>query len=98
MNCAQIKEKELYAWVLESNQADVFLAHCTNAVLARKEVQDLQIVPIPEALSVGADFGLNVLEGAPPEAWRLAMHILSPAGQAVLADYGLDDATPPKGD
>ena len=90
--------RNAYAWVLDSDQADVFLTYCTNAVLARKEVQDLQIVQIPEALSVGADYGLIVLEGAPPEAWRLAMHILSPAGQSVLTDFGFDAAALPKGD
>lgn len=90
--------RNTYAWLLESDQADVFLTYCTNAVLARKEVPDLQIVQIPEALSVGADYGLIVLEGAPPEAWRLAMHIFSPAGQAVLAGYGFDAAALPKGD
>ncbi|PVA08549.1 molybdate ABC transporter substrate-binding protein [Pelagivirga sediminicola] len=90
--------RNAYAWVLDSDQADVFLTYCTNAVMAQKEVQDLQIVQIPEALSVGADYGLIVLEGAPSEAWRLAMHILSPAGQSVLAAYGFDVAALPKGD
>lgn len=90
--------RNAYAWVLDSDQADVFLTYCTNAVLARKEVQDLQIVQIPEALSVGADYGLIVLEGAPVEAWRLALHILSPAGQSVLAAYGFDAEALPKGD
>lgn len=90
--------RNAYAWVLDSDQADVFLTYCTNAVMAQKEVQDLQIVQIPEALSVGADYGLIVLEGAPSEAWRLAMHILSPAGQSVLAAYGFDAAALPKGD
>ncbi|MEP3688435.1 MAG: molybdate ABC transporter substrate-binding protein [Sulfitobacter dubius] len=90
--------RNAYAWVLHSDQADVFLTYCTNAVMAQKEVQDLQIVQIPEALSVGADYGLIVLEGAPSEAWRLAMHILSPAGQSVLAAYGFDVAALPKGD
>ena len=46
---------------------------------------DLQIVQIPEALSVGADYGLIVLEGAPEGAQALADYILSPDGQAVLA-------------
>lgn len=87
-----------YAWVLDSDQADLFLTYCTNAVLARKEVPDLQIVQIPEPLSVGADYGLIVLDGAPPEAWKLALHILSPAGQAVLAEYGFDAAAVPKGE
>ncbi|TDN97846.1 MULTISPECIES: molybdate ABC transporter substrate-binding protein [Halomonas] len=88
--------RNTYAWVLDSDQADLFLTYCTNAVLAKKEVPGLQIVQIPEALSVGADYGLIVLDGAPPEAWRLVLHILSPDGQSVLADYGFDAATLPK--
>ncbi len=88
--------RNAYAWVLDSAQADVFLTYCTNAVLARKEVPELQIVQIPEALSVGADYGLIVLDSAPPEAWKLALHILSPAGQSVLAEYGFDAAAVPK--
>ncbi|GAA4216106.1 molybdenum ABC transporter molybdate-binding protein [Sagittula marina] len=79
-----------YAWVMDSDQADVFLTYCTNAVLAQKEVPDLQIVPVPEALSVGADYGLIVLNDAQEGAQALADYILSPAGQAVLGDYGFD--------
>lgn len=90
--------RNAYAWVLDSDQADLFLTYCTNAVLALKEVPELQIVQVPEPLSVGADYGLIVLDGAPTEAWKLALHILSPAGQSVLADYGFDAAAVPKGD
>jgi molybdenum ABC transporter molybdate-binding protein len=90
--------RNTYAWVLDSDQADVFLTYCTNAVLAQKEVPGLQIIQVPEALSVGADYGLIVLDGAPEDAWKLAMHILSPAGQSVLASYGFDAAALPKED
>lgn len=90
--------RNTYAWVLDSYQADVFLTYCTNAVLAQKEVPALQIVQVPEALSVGADYGLIVLDGAPLDAWKLALHILSPAGQSVLAAYGFDAAALPKED
>ncbi|SEL59584.1 molybdenum ABC transporter, molybdate-binding protein [Roseivivax marinus] len=82
--------RNTYAWVMENDRADLFLTYCTNAVLAQREVPDLQIAQVPEALSVGADYGLMVLNDAPDAAWRLAFHILSPAGQAVLADYGFD--------
>lgn len=82
--------RNTYAWVMDSDQADLFLTYCTNAVLAQREVPDLRIVPVPEAIAVGADYGLIVLEDAPDAAWRLAFHILSPEGQAVLADYGFD--------
>jgi molybdenum ABC transporter molybdate-binding protein len=88
--------RNTYAWVLDSDHADVFLTYCTNAVLAQKEMPELQIVQVPKALSVGADYGLIVLEGAPADAWKLAMHILSPSGQSILADYGFDAAALPK--
>lgn len=88
--------RNAYAWVLDSDQADVFLTYCTNAVLARKEVPKLQIVQVPEAVSVGADYGLIVLDGASSDAWRFAMHILSPAGQSILSEYGFDAPALPK--
>lgn len=50
----------------------------------------MQIVQIPEVLSVGADYGLIVLNDAPDGATALADYILSPEGQAVLAGYGFE--------
>jgi molybdate transport system substrate-binding protein len=77
-----------YAWVMDENKADIFLTYCTNAVLAKKELPKLQIIQIVPELSVGADYGLIVLDDASKEAWRLAMFILGPEGQKILADYG----------
>jgi molybdate transport system substrate-binding protein len=77
-----------YGWVMEENKADIFLTYCTNAVLAQKEVPKLQIVQIASELAVGADYGLIVLDGAPVEAWHLAMFILGVEGQKILASYG----------
>lgn len=82
--------RNTYGWVMETGQADIFLTYCTNAVLAKKEVPGLEIVAIPEALSVGADYGLIVLDGAPPATAGLADFILGEAGQAVLRSYGFD--------
>jgi molybdate transport system substrate-binding protein len=79
-----------YGWLMSEKKADVFLTYCTNAVLAQKEVQSLKVVRIPEDLSVGADYGLLVRNGAPNEAWRLAMYILSPDGQKILRQYGFE--------
>jgi len=87
--------RNTYGWVMESGQADLFLTYCTNGVLAQKEVPDLKIVAVPAGLAVGADYGLLVLDGAPAEAWRLALYILSPVGQAVLADYGFESGAVP---
>jgi ABC-type molybdate transport system substrate-binding protein len=85
-----------YGWVMGEKKADVFLTYCTNAVLARQEVQSLKIIRIPEELAVGADYGLLVRNGASNEAWRLAMYILSPESQKKLKEYGFEATTIPK--
>jgi len=86
-----------YGWVMSEKKADVFLTYCTNAVLAQKEVPALKIVTVPENLSVGADYGLLVRDGASNEAWRLAMYILSPEGQQILSTYGFEATAIPEG-
>jgi ABC-type molybdate transport system substrate-binding protein len=90
--------RNTYGWVMEEEQADVFLTYCTNAVLARQEVPALQIVSLPDELAVGADYGLIVRKDAPPEAWRLALFILAPEGQSILADYGFASGALPQKD
>jgi molybdenum ABC transporter molybdate-binding protein len=77
-----------YAYLIDTGKADLFLGYCTNAMLVRKEIPTAQIIDLPDALTVGADYGLTILNGARPEATRLAMYILSPAGQAILARHG----------
>ncbi|MEZ5653158.1 MAG: molybdate ABC transporter substrate-binding protein [Burkholderiaceae bacterium] len=84
------KGRNPYGWVMSEKRADVFLTYCTNAVLAERDTTGLKIVPLPASLSVGADYGLTVMNDAPSGAWKLAMFILSPAGQKVLASYGFD--------
>lgn len=80
----------LYAWVVDSGQADVFLTYCTNAVLAQRENSKLSIVTIQSELAVGADYGLTVLTGAGAGGNKLADFILGPKGQEILAGYGFE--------
>ena len=80
--------RNTYGWVMENNRADIFLTYCTNAVLAQKEVPNLKVVQLPDELAVGANYGLVVLKAAKPDAWKLAMFVLSEKGQSILADYG----------
>jgi len=84
------KGRNQYGWIMEGRKADLFLTYCTNAALAKKEVPDLKIVAVPEALSVGAKYGITLLKGAPMAAEKLKIHILSANGQRVLARYGFD--------
>ena len=80
--------RNTYAWVMEQNRADVFLTYCTNAVAARAEVPSLQVVAVPEALQVGAAYGLTVRAGAPAQAQAFAQTVLQPPAQAVFRRLG----------
>lgn len=92
------EDRNAYGWLMAKKQADVFLTYCTNAVLAQKDLPALQIIRLPDNLSVGADYGLIVRNRAAEEAWRLAMFILSPEGQEILQEYGFEAAAIPQGD
>ncbi|HYI82264.1 MAG TPA: substrate-binding domain-containing protein, partial [Acetobacteraceae bacterium] len=86
--------RDPYAWQFECGAADLFLAYCTNAALARAADPSLREVPLPEALAVAADYGLVVLSDR-PEAARFALFVLSPDGQAILARHGFGAPTLP---
>jgi molybdate transport system substrate-binding protein len=79
--------RNLYAWVMQEDRADLFLTYCTNAVLAVAEAPELRIVQIPVELNVGAEYGLIVLSDT-EGAQRFAAFILSAEGQAILARFG----------
>lgn len=77
-----------YGWVMSTKQADIFLTYCTNAVLAKKDTADLQIVQVPAELSVGAKYGMVVMKDASAGAKALADFITAPDGQKILSSYG----------
>ena len=52
--------RSAYGAFTAQGAADIFLTYCTNA-LSAKENAGLQIVSLPDALAVGADYGLTVM-------------------------------------
>ena len=78
----------VYGWHVAEGRADIFLTYCTNALEARKQYPAQQIVELPDALSVGANYGLTVIDGAPVAAQEFAEFILSPEGQKILVSHG----------
>ncbi|WP_255448357.1 molybdate ABC transporter substrate-binding protein [Telmatospirillum sp. J64-1] len=81
--------RNVYGWHMDQDRADIFLTYCTNARLAAQEVEGLQIVAVPEDLSVGAVYGLTVMNsGDRAQGEALAQYILSPDGQSVLERFG----------
>lgn len=77
-----------YGWHVAEGRADIFLTYCTNALAARKQYPEQQIIELPEALSVSADYGLTVVNGAPAAAQNFAEFMLSADGQRILTSYG----------
>jgi ABC-type molybdate transport system substrate-binding protein len=82
------KDRSQYGVIVAEGKADLFLTYCTNALQARRENPAQRIVQVPEALAVGADYGLTVMKEAGPQAERFAAFILGPQGQAILSKHG----------
>src|SRR5262245_34043726 len=82
------KDRSVYTMLMAEDRADIFLTYCTNAILAQRESPGLKVVQLPEALAVGADYGLTVMNGASPAAERYAKFILSGPAQKILASHG----------
>ena len=87
--------RNVYAVLVESGEADLFLTYCTNAALARKENPALRRIDLPDALAVGADYGITVMNGAAASADAFVRFVLSPDGQRILASHGFDSSTRP---
>ena len=54
------KDRNIYGALLTGGEADVFITYCTNAEIARRE-QPLQVLTLPDDLSVSATYGLSLL-------------------------------------
>ena len=75
---------------LRDGVVDVHLGYCTSARLRMSQLPELQLVDIPETLSVGPEYGLALLKGAQPAATDLMLYILSLDGQATLKRFGFN--------
>ena len=73
---------------LTDGRADLAIVYCSSRGRYATLAPDATLVPFPEALRVGPQNGLAVLKGAKPEALLLALRILSPQGQRILAKHG----------
>ena len=88
--------RSAYGALVAEGAADLFLLYCTAAKVAQRENPGQRIIELPPALAVGADYGLTVLNRAPPDAYRLAMFIVSAESQGILAKAGFEAPTLPR--
>jgi len=80
--------RAVYGWHIAEGHIDVALAYCTAAEEAKKQYPDQQIIQLPHALAVGADYGLTIVNGAPSAATQFARFVLSADGQKILTSFG----------
>jgi molybdate transport system substrate-binding protein len=81
-------DRSIYATLIAQNKADIFITYCTNAVQAAHEVSGAHLVAIPDALAVGASYGMTVLNDARPAAQKFALFVLSIPAQETFARHG----------
>jgi molybdate transport system substrate-binding protein len=86
------KDRSIYAALVSGGEADIFLTYCTNALQAQKEIPNLRMVQVPEALAVRAQYGLTVMKTARLDAARFAEFVLSRQGQEIIARHGFTPA------
>jgi ABC-type molybdate transport system substrate-binding protein len=82
------RDRSVYGALVADGSADIFLTYCTNVMLAVKEQPQLRAVALPPALSVAAEYGVAVINGAPARASEFVDFLRGPEGQSVLRGFG----------
>ena len=80
--------RSTYAALVKNGHADLFLVYCTVARIATVDEPSLEAVPLPDELSVGADYGLVTLRDASPAGRAFADFLLSPEGWRIFESHG----------
>jgi len=74
---------------------DAAIVYCSGRARYAKLLPDATLLQFPSELRVGPEYGLAVLKNAHPAAALLALTILSPEGQKVMAEKGFVPVTLP---
>lgn len=85
-------DRSVYTMLIAAGKADLFLTYCTNAIVVARELPGATRIDLPESLTVGASYGLTVLNNAGTQAGRFALFVLSEQGQQILARHGFTPA------
>lgn len=80
---------------LDSGQADLLMVYCSSARAMVVGSSAYRMVNLPPSIQISADYALTVAKTAHPQAAQLALYMLSPAGQARLAEFGFQPVALP---
>lgn len=73
---------------LADGRVDLAVVYCSGRGRYARLAADVAVLPLPDAIKVGPQYGLAVMRTARPGAAWLALAILSPEGQGILARHG----------
>jgi molybdate transport system substrate-binding protein len=76
-------------------RVDAAIVYCSGRDRYARLLPDATLVSFPPRLQVGPEYALAVLKDARPGAQMLALTILSPAGQTILAAHGFQPVALP---
>jgi len=85
------------AALFASRQIDLSITYCSGAPGLEKELPELTSIEVPPQLDPQPIDGMAVLSSN-PQAWRLALYLLSERGQAIIAAQGLVPIRPGAGE
>src|SRR5262249_9157228 len=88
---------DYYLDALRAGRIDLAIVYCSGRTRFARLDQGLSMVTFPPELAVGPQYGLAVMNGAHPQAMLLALTILSPQGQKILAANGFRAVALPDG-
>ena len=86
---------DYYLDALRAGRIDLAIVYCSGKARFAKLDPSLAMIAFPPALTVGPQYGLAVVKNARPEAMLLALTILSPPGQKILAANGFRPVASP---
>jgi molybdate transport system substrate-binding protein len=78
-----------------AGRVDASIVYCSGRERYGRILPNATVIAFPTELQVGPEYGLAVLKDARPAATFLALTILSPSGQKVLAERGFRPVTLP---
>jgi molybdate transport system substrate-binding protein len=76
-------------------RVDASIVYCSGRDRYARLLPDAALVQFPPELQIGPEYGLAVLKDAQPAALLLALTILSPEGQKIMAQRGFRPVTLP---
>jgi molybdate transport system substrate-binding protein len=86
---------DYYLDALRDGRVDLAIVYCSSRGRYARLDPGLVMTPFPPELATGPQYGLAVMKDARPESFLLALSILSPPGQKILAANGFKPVTAP---